>query len=309
MTQQCPSLGQGVELVWEHALNWNPTDRGPRFGIRAHDIGRFSADELARRVSEAGLDCVQLALAKAICGFEPRPGALGGRTASAIAGDFRRHKVGIEVLGCYVNPIHPDRAARAAGIAWFKEHLRHARDFGCRLVALESGSLHVDQRPHHPENESPEAFAELTEVLADLAEEAGRHGVVVGIEPVHGHVLSTPEKTRLLLDRIASPHLRVVFDPVNLLSPANAMEAADVTNRALECFGGWISVVHLKDFRVRPQGLATCAAGEGIHDPGPLLAWLSTRHPGMAVLLEEAGADQVSSCLAGLQRHLTHPIS
>lgn len=290
-------------------MNWNPTDGAPRFGIRAHDIGKFPADELARRVSEAGLDCVQLALAKAISGVDFRPGSLGPELAAAIARDFRRHRVGIEVLGCYVNPIHPDLEARAAGIAWFKEHLRHARDFGCQIVALESGSLHADQRPHHPGNESAEAFEDLVAVLADLVDEAARHGVVVGIEPVHGHVLSTPEKTRVLLERITSPHLQVVFDPVNLLSRDDAGDSAGVTRRALEAFGDRISVVHLKDFRSGSEGLVPCAAGLGDYDSAPLLEWLARHKPTVAVLLEEAGPERIAASLACLQRPLTHPIS
>lgn len=51
-------------------LNLNDTSTPFRLGIRAHDLGRYSADELARRVRAEGLDHVQLALGKAIDGVD-----------------------------------------------------------------------------------------------------------------------------------------------------------------------------------------------------------------------------------------------
>ncbi len=69
-------------------------------GIRAHDLGRFSPDELARRVSAEGLDCFQLALGKAIEGLEMAPGVIHSAMAGAIGAAFARYGVRIEVLGC-----------------------------------------------------------------------------------------------------------------------------------------------------------------------------------------------------------------
>lgn len=286
-------------------LSCNPTDRGPRFGIRAHDIGRSSADEIARRVSAVGMDCVQLAVAKTIDGIAFGPGMLGGGAALSIGHAFRRHHVKVEVLGCYVNPIHPDPLARAAGIECFKEHLRHAREFGCNIVALESGSVDPDYQPH-PDNRSDAAWQDLSEVLADLAAEAGRHGVVVGIEPVFGHVLDNCERTRALLDVIDSPHLRVVLDPVNLISPETAADSRGVTLRALESLGDRIVVLHLKDFRIAADGLQHVAFGEGAYDPSNLLDWAMRHHPGMAIILEETRPERLPAMLRELLQ-LTRP--
>jgi L-ribulose-5-phosphate 3-epimerase len=261
---------------------------GIRIGIRAHDFGCHPADGLAQRVASAGFDCVQLALGKAIQGVDPAVNGINAAEASAIASAFARHGVGIEVLACYINPLHPDPQTRRTLLDLFKRHLRLAKSFGCSIVALESGSLHGDYS-HHPENHSEQAFQQLLPVMRELVDEAGRCGVRVGIEAVASHVVSSPEKMRRLLDEVRSPDLTVVFDPVNLLDLSNASRHHEVLRRALELFGKDIAVVHAKDFRVDGGRFETCPAGTGKLDYQMFLPELAGRSPGIAVLLEEAG--------------------
>jgi L-ribulose-5-phosphate 3-epimerase len=259
-------------------------------GIRAHDLGCFSADELARRVSAAGFECVQLALGKAIEGVDLSAGGINAAMAGEIGAAFAQHQVRIEVLACYVNPLHPDPQTRRSLLDLFKQHLRHARSFGCGIVALESGSLNGDYSPH-PGNHAEEAFQQLLPVMRELVDEAGRCGVRVGIEAVTSHVVSTPEKMRRLLDEIASPDLTVVFDPVNLLNETNFTIRHEVLRRSLELFGNDIAVVHAKDFRLDGERFVTCPAGTGMLDYQMFLPELVNQSPGIAILLEETGPD------------------
>lgn len=276
---------------------------GIRIGIRAHDLGCFPADELASRVAAEGFDCVQLALAKAVKGVYPESGVIDSALAAEIAAAFRTKRVGIEVMGCYINPIHPNPGTLRTLLDWFKEHLRHARAFGCNIVALESGSLNSDYSPH-PDNEGEEAFRKLLGSMRELVAEAGRCGVVVGIEAVTGHVISSPERMRRLLDAIPSPHLRVVFDPVNLLCAENHRDQREIMRRAFDWFGDRIAVVHAKDFRVGGGGFGFCPAGSGCLDYDFLFDWLVRHKPGTAILLEEAGPDQIPACLQFIQNLL-----
>lgn len=280
----------------------------PRLGIRAHDLGRFSPDELARRVAAEGLDCVQLALGKAIDGMEMAPGVLNAEMASSIGAAFARNHVRIEVLGCYINPIHPDRETRKSLLGLFKEHLGHARGFGCNIVALESGSLNADYSPH-PDNSGEAAFQELLGSMNDLVSEAARCGVVVGIEAVTSHVVSTPEKMRRLLEAIPSPHLQVVYDAVNLLSLANCLEQRDIMRRSFDQFGDRIAVAHLKDFRIAGGQLAVCPAGTGLLDYDYLLSGLARGKQGTALLFEETGPEQIAGCADFVRSKNLSPIS
>ena len=162
---------------------------------------------------------------------------------------FTSHGVQIAVLGCYVNPIHPDPMTRKSLLGLFKEHLRYARDFGNGLVALETGSVNADYSPH-PENHGETAFQQSLASIAELVAEAEKFGVIVGIEAVTSHVVSTPQKMRRMLDTVASNNLQVVFDPVNLLSLENHHEQERVIGESLELFGDRIAIIHAKDFVV-----------------------------------------------------------
>ena len=109
------------------------------YGVRGHDFGRMTALELGEAIAARGIAWVQLALAKALTTPDCRTGNLSPGLAKRIAGDLGRSGVGIAVLGCYINPVDEDAGAREAGLARFREHLRYARDFGCPLVATETG--------------------------------------------------------------------------------------------------------------------------------------------------------------------------
>lgn len=49
-------------------------------GIRAHDFGKLSVEELAEKISTKELQCTQLAFSKAVAGLNTEPGFLPPRT-------------------------------------------------------------------------------------------------------------------------------------------------------------------------------------------------------------------------------------
>ncbi len=272
-----------------------------RVGIRAHDFGKLPADELAARIAAQGLSSVQLVLNKAIAGLDLKTGGLNSGLAAHIGGCFAQKQIQIAVLACYINPIHPDLSERATLLAWFKEHLRFARDFGCGLVALESGSVNADYSPN-PQNHGEAAFQEMLESIAELVAEAERFGVIVGLEAVTFHTVSTPQKMRRALDAIGSNNLQVVFDPVNLLSFENHRDQQRVIAESLDLFGDRIAVVHAKDFVAENGALKTVRAGGGQLDYAPLLRQLATRKPFINVVLEDASEATARECAQFLVR-------
>jgi len=267
-----------------------------RVGIRAHDVGKLPADELAGRIAAKGLTCVQLAVNKAIAGMNLKAGDMTPGLAWHIAQAFNRHAVQIAVLGCYVNLSHPDPTARRGLMELFKEHLCHARDFGCGVVATETGSLNPDWS-YHPENKSDAAFAGLIPTVAELVAEAERFGVVLGIEGVTSHVLCSPRRIRQLLDAVASNNLRVVFDPVNLLSIENYRDQDRVIQESFDLFGDRIAIVHAKDFVVGDNTLKQVRSGQGSLNHKLLMDFLRQRKPCISILLEEANEQTAEECV------------
>ena len=237
-----------------------------RIGVRAHDFGKLPADDLARRIAAKGLTCVQLAVSKAIEGLDLKPGDMNPGLAWHVGQAFQRHGVQIAVLGCYINPIHPDPQKRAELLGVFKEHIRFARDFGCSIVGLETGSVNADGSPH-PNNHGELAFHQMITSIATLVEEAEKFGVIVCIEGVTSHTVSTPAKMRQVLDTIKSNNLQVIFDPVNLLS------------------------------KVEGSTLRQIRTGQGDLNYKLLLGWIKARKPEISILLEEASESTAEGCI------------
>ena len=261
-----------------------------QFGLRAHDFGRLRAGALADALAPHKPASIQLALSKALTDFSGDAGTLSPGAARSVRDAFASRNIAISVLGCYINPIHPDPVKREAALRRFEEHLRYARDFGCPVVGTETGSLNPDCS-WHPDTAGERAFDELTESVGRLVRVAERTGAIVGIEPVaHQHTVHSVARMAELLRRVPSPALGVIWDPVNLIPLSGIPGAQDAFFReALDAFGNRIVAVHLKDFRmVSGKKDGTLPAGTGGLDLPLLLRLLASRKPGIDVLLENA---------------------
>jgi sugar phosphate isomerase/epimerase len=272
-----------------------------RIGVRAHDFGVLPAGELAEKIAAKNMVCAQLAPGKAIAGLNLKPGILNPGLAFEIGQAFHKHGVQIAVLGCYVNPIHPDLATRKSLLGLFKEHLRCARDFGNGLVALETGSVNADYSPH-PENHSERAFQHSLASIAELVAEAEQCGVIVGIEGVASHPVSTPQKMRRMLDAVGSKNLQVVFDPVNLLSLENYHDQERIISESFELFGDRIVAIHAKDFVVEDGQFRFARAGLGKLRHDLVMRFAVQQKPGISILLEDANEQTAGECRTFLQR-------
>ncbi|WP_366414847.1 TIM barrel protein [Paenibacillus sp. GP183] len=122
---------------------------------------------------------------------------------------FDKQGIRIGVLGCYINPIHPDPVQRRYEIDRFKEHLRFARDFGTTILATETGDWNTYQA-QDPLLYRDIGWSVLKETVEELIEEAERWGVYVSLEPVCEYTLSTHERMRQLLDEVRSNHTNVL---------------------------------------------------------------------------------------------------
>jgi sugar phosphate isomerase/epimerase len=272
-------------------------------GLRAHDYGRLPPEQLADMLAAFHPDSIQLALSKALVN-PPLPGALSPGYARRIRKIFEERRISIAVLGCYINPVHPDPAAREEALRRFEEHLRYARDFGCPLVGTETGSCNPDCS-YHPDTARPETFDLLCKSVERLVKTAEACGSMVGIEPVADqHTVSSIELTDRLLRRLASPALKIIYDPVNLIPAAGLAETQEAFfARAFDCFGGYMAAVHVKDFRLR-EGKKTgdLPAGTGDLDYPALLKLLLERKPGIDILLENSNPQSVRDAMTFLRK-------
>lgn len=273
-----------------------------RIGARAHDYGKLPANELAAKLAANNLCCAQLALNAAIKGLALKPGQLNPGLAWDIGQAFQRNGVQIAVLGCYINPIHPDLAFRASLIEFFKDHLRHVRDLGGSLVGLETGTPNADYSAH-PDTGSEENFQAMLRTMEQLVVEAEKHGVKVAVEAVTHHTTSTPEKMKRLLDEIQSTNLVVIHDPVNLINADNAADQARMIEEPFQLYGDKIKIIHAKDFSMEDGVYKQIPTGFGELDYERLCKLIAAAGPGMSILLEESSVDTVGHCIEHINKH------
>ncbi len=255
-------------------------------GIRAHDIGKMRVSQLAKAVADKGCSCVHLALQKAITDFDFSAGKLNPGLAKTIREAFGHEGVHISVLGCYINPIHPDLQVRRACLEKFKEYIRFVRDFGCGIVATETGSLNADGS-YHVDNSSPKTIEILVESVKELVHEAEKFGVFVCLEGATVHTVSSSAIMKHVIDRVQSNNLQVLFDPANLLNASNISRQQEVIMEAFKLYGDKIIAVHAKDFILENADKKSVPIGKGLLDYPFLMKMLRSWKPGIEILMED----------------------
>lgn len=262
-------------------------------GTLAHTVGQLPLNKLTEKLRGRGIDFVQLALSKAISDIDTSLGKLSPALANQIGEQFQRAGIRIGVLGCYINPIHPDPVQRRHEINRFKEHLRYARDFGTSIVATETADLttYLTQDSERYEAIGWQLFKQTVE---ELAEEAERWGVHIGLEPVVTHTLSSIEKMVRIMEEVPSSNLGVVFDPVNLLPPSSIDTQEAFLDEAFAAFSDRIVLAHLKDIAVRDGKLVQVRSGQGIFQTQTFLQKLHQAKPGIDISLEQLTDETIS---------------
>jgi L-ribulose-5-phosphate 3-epimerase len=279
-----------------------------QIGLRAHDYGtNVTPEKLADILISYKPASIQLALAKALSGV-PGDGGITPGYARGINNIFKECGISIAVLGCYINPVHPDPAIREKHLRRFEEHLRYARDFGCSIVGTETGSCNGDCS-FHPDTEKSETLDLLCNSLERLIKTAEKCGSIAAIEAVADqHTVSSIEKMQTVMRRLASPSLKVIYDPVNLIPNAGLGENSpyqsqkDFFKKAFAAFGDEIVAIHAKDFKMGPNGkIGALPAGTGELDYPALLSLIMERKPGIDILLENSSPDTGKQAMAFLR--------
>jgi sugar phosphate isomerase/epimerase len=271
-------------------------------GLRAHDYGQGTPDEIAKKLGAYGVNCIQLALAKSFPFIKEEPGQLSPGLGNTIRDAFAKQGINIVVLGCYINPIHPDPILKEQSLQRFEEHLRFARDFGCAIVGTETGSRNADCT-FHPDSQGEEAFLELVAAVKRLSKTAEKYGTIVGIEGVaHHHTIHTYEKMVRMLELVGSPNVQVIYDPVNFFPLDECEQQEKLMDDAFTLFGDRIVAIHSKDFVIN-DGLkeGDLPSGTGVMAHSHLIKHLIEKKPYIQVILENTNIDNVEQVISVLK--------
>ena len=150
--------------------------------------------------------------------------------------------------------------------------------------------------------------------LTYVCERAEAMGGQILIEPGWNETVNTPDRCREVLERVSSPSLGVIYDPVSLLHPSVVDEAQEITARMLYLCGSKIRVLHAKDFEVvdnedeagwcdgTGSRLVCHGVGEtGRYDFEPVVAWVAAACPGIPCVVENSVPATAADCLATLE--------
>ena len=222
-------------------------------GVRAHDFGKLIPEELSDKISSYGFKSIQLALKKAVSGFEGGYGSLSPGLGNHLRNCFAKNEIEISILGCYINPIHPDLKIREKSLNSFIEHLSYARSFGCSIVGTETGSPNPDSSFTEKIYEE-ETFQDFISSLTFIVKAAEKTGTIVAIEGVADkNCIFSHERMKRTMELIPSPNLGIIYDPVNFLSSERAGESDRLMIEAFELFAHKMIAVHAKDYKMIDQ--------------------------------------------------------
>ena len=270
--------------------------------IRAHDLGVKGENNVAAKISELGLNGVQLVAYKCTDDVKYEEGAITPERASRIGEAIKSVGGEIPLIGAYFNPVHPNEEKIKRGISVFKDYLKVAKDIGSQVVGSETGSYNGDPWIYHPMNHSDEALDRVVSTFSALAEYAEECGVYIGMEGAFGHVCHTPDRLFEATTRIPYKNIRIIFDLYNYLDISNLDSAYDILDRGLSLFGERILLFHVKDFVIGEGKLIQCGVGKGILDYERILKKIYKHDPDAILVLEGTTGEDIGYAVSFLRK-------
>lgn len=226
--------------------------------------------------------------------------------ASSIKEKLLDNEITIEVLGCTINPVHPDPDMRRLEIERYKKNLRLSHCFGASIVGTETGSW-SPSLSYSAETFEPYVYDIFLSSLDEMLNEAIKRDAVIGIEPAAFiHTICSPERLRMFLETFDDEHLMVTMDPVNLIPRSGIAEPDGSYRRCpsedaqreyytplLEDFRERIAVLHAKDYKLTAEGFkkGDLTALTGVFDWKGFLSLVKRLDLNVPIILENMNPD------------------
>ncbi len=285
-------------------------------GFRAHDIGKFdSVESLASTIETFKKQSkIQLALNKVIPS-SPKYTEYTPEYISSVRETLNAHGVSIAIVGCYINPVHPDEDQREDHLRRFETSLSLHKEFGCPYIGTETGSANPDCS-YNPLTFEGKNFSLFLSSVERLLKKAEQYGSTVTLEAVsRQHTICSAERMRRVMDTFKSDNLKVIYDPINLTSWLG-MEEPDGSVRSkpskeavekairhdLDLLAPYIVAIHAKNYILDSNGwkIGNKALMEGVVDWSVIFRLLREYGIDVPVLLENLNPATLKETLAYL---------
>lgn len=254
-----------------------------------HGVGEICRDvfEMVDRIAALGFDGIEIAA---------RPAILTVDTPEPERSRLRAHiaQSGLELanIACYAGQGESglnaeDAAVRDRAGQDIEDHIRLAADVGSPRVRVFPGGppglegVTVD--PQRAFEVSVSGIQRLAAIAADL-------GVSLVIENHPNSIACSAEETVALVEAVARPNVRILYEPSNLLVYAGR----DDHEHGFNVQKSWVSHVHIKDQARKPEGgYAATVTGRGILPWPDIVSWLKSAGYDQCLSFELAWTDDV----------------
>ncbi len=233
-------------------------------GIHVNTFRRSTLEATLDAVAEHELTCVHFNMA--VAGVPSMPEQIDGELCDRIVEALAAREIKIATLSGTFNMIHPSADVRRAGLRRLKSIASRARRLGATVIALCTGTRDGDDMwRHHGDNDTPEAWSELTATMREALKIAEQYNVTLAVEPEVSNVVDSAVKARRLLDEMQSKRLKIIIDGANLFHAGELPRMHEILAEAFELLGEEIVAGHAKDLD-RDGQAGHVAAGRGVLD-------------------------------------------
>ncbi len=230
-------------------------------GVRGHDYGKGKVGEVFSRIREDGWVSAQLAIKKLVEGVNSYEDVTP-EVVKEIENAIQATSLDIAVLGTYVELGTLDENRRRKDVADFITQIPVCKALNARCMGSETSG--VDKYPSGMSHK--DAIKALIKSLEAILPEAENHGVIVALEPVYSGTMNSVETTRLILDTMQSPNLKVILDAANLMGPEWVDKQDVLYGRAAESWGDLIMALHIKGVCYDETGRRPCRLEDSVVD-------------------------------------------
>jgi sugar phosphate isomerase/epimerase len=158
----------------------------------------------------------------------------------------------------------------------------------------------------HPENHTRASMDRFVETLRHIAADAEAQEVTVVVECHVVSIMRSPDVCVEVIERVGSPRMRVVMDPVNHFeSIQQAFNSTRHLNDMFDRMGAMAPIGHAKDLRVGNDLVSHLdeeVPGEGVLDYRTFLRRFQACNPDGYLLIEHIPPDRIPAAAAFIRR-------
>ena len=279
-----------------------------RLGIFSYVPAASDAAEAGARIREWGFGGVKI--------HRTRPDdclgvPLTAERCRSIRRGYESNGVEVVAFAAYRDLATADAERRAEARRQMIQWIRWAPELGARLVCSEAtvdagrGQIDAGSADGDRQRSRDAQFQVLVDEVGALESYARAADVVLALEPSASTPLDTVERALALVRAVDSPHLRLIFDPANLMTVEHLGRQQAFYAAVLDLLRPFLVLAHAKDFVYEGDAYQTPAAGTGLLDWATIFGEMLRVGFDAPVILEHLTAEQVPAAREYLRQCFT----